>query len=181
MRQTQAKRSGAHGAMAGMMGGIVAWVSLFLFWLLLAQSLLLAECVAGAIGAGMGAAGMLIGRRCVAGGGRPKIRDFKPLLSVPVSMAMDAWRVTRAVLLRAAGHSLGGSLVSVPDPAGEHRRTLRETIATTCTSVAPNSIVLGVDRSRGVVLYHQFTPAPTPSTLRPIQDPLPVAGGKEAP
>jgi hypothetical protein len=141
------------------------WVVLAALYLWLADNTVLPELVAGAVAAAIGATGAVLVRsqrrtllrprlRWLRGAWRPLLGVFRDL--VPLARALAARR--SGALVQA---SLGGP---ADDPAYV---ALTEALG----SMGPNTIVVGVDRERGVVLAHQLLPTRDPAAagapLRP--------------
>jgi multisubunit Na+/H+ antiporter MnhE subunit len=102
---------------------------------------------------------------------RPLAADARALAQLwrfPKVAAVGTWEIL-AVL---AGHLLRGRpaeslLLSVPfDVAEDERGETRAALAVAYTSATPNFVVLGVDRERKLLVYHQVRRSPVPEMTR---------------
>jgi multisubunit Na+/H+ antiporter MnhE subunit len=150
----------------------LAWLASAALWMLLADSVRLAELVVGAAVAALAATAFEIVRRQ-----RVAAQALRPALWLRI------WRVVaRAVpdigrLTRAAWAQLirpqpaRGRVLAMPfghtedDPDA---RALRAA-AIGLGSIAPNTVVIGVDPDSGLLLVHQLEPTGRPSDLDPLQ------------
>jgi multisubunit Na+/H+ antiporter MnhE subunit len=130
-------------------------------YLLLVDTVVVPELVVGAAAAAVGATGALLVRaqrrmilrprfRHLRAAGRPLLRVFGDL--VPLARVL----VARGILRRPGR----GELVETPfaalgdSPEDATERAFAEALG----SLAPNSIVVGIDRERGVLLTHRLAP-----------------------
>ena len=155
--------------------------ALFALWLALVDTREAPQVYAGLVVAAIGTLGSeLVRRQGVAGTplrARWFLRLYRPLLSVP----RDLVRL---------GSALVGGFVNLwfaksPSPVGGRFRALpfevgggpegrgREALAELAGSFSPNTIVVGLDRERGVLLVHQLVPEEgEPQKARRAIDPL---------
>jgi multisubunit Na+/H+ antiporter MnhE subunit len=151
------------------------WVLLAALWLALVDTVLVPELAAGAVAAAVAATGAVIVRQqrrlllkpraaWIRSAGRPLVRTVTDL--VPLARAL--WR--RGVMRRAEH----GSLAEVPyaavgdTPDDATHRAFTQALG----SLAPNTIVVGVDRDRQVMLVHQLVPTDDPAAdSKPLPDP----------
>jgi multisubunit Na+/H+ antiporter MnhE subunit len=155
---------------------LVWWALLTALWLALVDTVVVPELVAGAVGAAIAATGAVLvrGRRQVLlrpraawlPGALREIARFGPDL-VPLATAL--WR--RGVR-RADEH---GRLLEVPygavaddDPEAAAHRALTEAVG----SIAPNTVVVDIDRERRVVLVHELVATSDPAArAKPLPEP----------
>jgi multisubunit Na+/H+ antiporter MnhE subunit len=155
---------------------VIWWVLLAALWLALVDTVAVPELVAGAIGAAIAATGAVIVRdqrrlllrprlawiRCAGGPLRRTVTDLGPL-------ARELWW---SGVRRRAAH---GALVEVPytavavdDPDAATHRVFTEALG----SLAPNTLIVDVDRERRVLLVHQLVPTDDPAAeAKPLPDP----------
>jgi multisubunit Na+/H+ antiporter MnhE subunit len=154
---------------------VIWWALLAALWLALVDTVVIPELVAGAIAAAIAATGAVIVRdqrrhllrprlawiRCAGGPLRRTITDLVPL-------ARTLWQ--RGVRRR-DGH---GALVEVPytavadDPDDAAHRVFTQALG----SLAPNTLIVDVDRARRVLLVHQLVPTDDPAAeAKPLPDP----------
>jgi hypothetical protein len=101
---------------------------------------------------------------------RPRLarHAWRVLLNVPP----DVWRLTRAAFHQvAAREPVRGRVIAMPfGHVGDDRdeRAVRAAAAG-LGSVAPNSIVIGVDLDSGLLLVHQLEATRRPADLDPLE------------
>ena len=147
-------------ALAGRVGSWLAWWALLMaIWIILDWSLDVAELL---VGAGVAAAGAvaaeLVGHQTNSHF-RARIKWLIPLLRLPGQVIRDTVIVFAALgRLLIRGQQPASGFVEVPkawgdeSPAGVSRRVL----LVGGTSVAPNTVVLGMDRERDVMVVHHL-------------------------
>jgi multisubunit Na+/H+ antiporter MnhE subunit len=151
---------------------LVAWLGAAALWIVLTDSVQLPELVAGAVVATLAASGFeLVRRQRVAEQAvRPDVwlRVWRVLgKAVP-----DVWRLTRAAFAQLAHREpVRGRVVAMPFGHAEDTPEARanRAAAVGLGSIAPNSIVIGVDPDSGLLLVHQLVPTRDPSDLDPLQ------------
>jgi multisubunit Na+/H+ antiporter MnhE subunit len=138
---------------------LVWWVILMAFWVIIDYSILRAELLAGAAAAALGA--FVAESACYQAGVRFRMRAgwLLPALRLPGEVARDTLIVFGALarrLLRGEQPDSGFREVPVrfgdDSPEGVTRRVL----LLGGRSLAPNTFVAGIDRSRGVMIVHQL-------------------------
>src|SRR5205814_2210049 len=103
---------------------------------------------------------------------RPRPALVRHAWRVLLNVVPDVWRLTRAAIRQvAAREPVRGRVVAMPfghiaDDLDE--RAVRAAAAGV-GSIAPNSIVIGVDLDSGLLLVHQLEPTRKPSDLDPLQ------------
>jgi hypothetical protein len=141
---------GAAGARRAWLGW---WLVLTVLWLALADSRRLEEVVAGVLVAALGATAAVIvrARREVVLRPRPRwvLASLRPALRWP----RDLVALAGALVRRPAGRTVEEPFeVTGEDPRSAARRAL----AVTGGSLAPNTIVVGIDADRGVIVRHEL-------------------------
>jgi multisubunit Na+/H+ antiporter MnhE subunit len=137
-------------------------------WMLFVSQLRRAELVAGVCAAALGAVaeGIVKARR---------LAKFRPRSRWLALFTWELWYVLTgsAALMRALARRLTGKKSEaqfrvVPFRAGgtDSKSEARRAIAITATSVAPDTIVVGIERERDFLLLHQIAPAATPQIAR---------------
>jgi multisubunit Na+/H+ antiporter MnhE subunit len=151
---------------------LLAWLASAALWMLLADSVRLAELVAGAAVAALGATACEMVRRQ-----RVAAQALRPDLSlriwrVVVRAVPDIGRLTRAALAQlirpkpVRGRVLAmafGHTEDDPDARGLRAAAIG------LGSIAPNTVVIGIDPDAGLLLVHQLEPTRRPSDLDPLQ------------
>ena len=90
--------------------------------------------------------------------------DFLESWRLPWTLIQGAAQVI-AVLIRdlTVGPRAGSILCAVPfERRHDGNGMLRRVLAVSFNSVSPNTIVIGIDRRRGLLLYHTISPAKLP-------------------
>jgi hypothetical protein len=137
------------------------WTLLAALYLLLADTVVVPELAVAAVAAAIGATGAVLVRRQQPVRMRPRWRWLRGAWRPLVGMAADV-----VPLARALGRRGGGRYVEVPfgavgdGPEDAAYRALTEALG----SLAPNTIVVAIDRERGVLIAHQLVPARDPAT-----------------
>jgi multisubunit Na+/H+ antiporter MnhE subunit len=151
---------------------LLAWLASAALWMVLVDSVRIAELVAGAVVAAIAATGFEAVRRqrVAAQAVRPDLalRGWRVL---PKALP-DVWRLTRAALVQLRRREpVRGRVVAMPfghtGDDGDDRAA--RALSAALGSIAPNSIVIGVDRDNGFLLVHQLEPTRKPSDLDPLQ------------
>jgi multicomponent K+:H+ antiporter subunit E/multicomponent Na+:H+ antiporter subunit E len=147
---------------------LLQWASLLGLYLLFVGELSVAEL---AVGAGVAALGVVAWEVVWEEGLGRAIADVRLFALARYLLAQtvtDTWRVLKVLALWLLERRPAPSEVrAVPfDPGGDDARSAtRRALAVAYTSVTPNSIVLDVDRKKGVLLLHQIHPAKTSKLL----------------
>jgi multisubunit Na+/H+ antiporter MnhE subunit len=141
---------GAAGARRAWLGW---WLVLTVLWLALADSRRLEEVVAGVLVGALGATAAVVvrARREVVLRPRPRwvLASLRPALRWP----RDLVALAAALVRRPAGR-----IVEEPfEATGEDPRSAaRRALAVAGGSLAPNTIVVGIDADRGVIVRHEL-------------------------
>ena len=153
--------AGGAGRVGGPLRLIGVAAATSLVWLLLAGSLEVAEVVVAVL-VGIGAAAFGAFVRWVVGhrhaGARRWLRE---LPGIVVGAYADAWLVARAALRALVGRGPTGRFRVVAYPTARGTRDIdvgRRVLSTLGTTVQPNSIVIGFDPARQLVLIHELVP-----------------------
>jgi multisubunit Na+/H+ antiporter MnhE subunit len=142
-------------------------VALFLaLWLALVGAVSAHEALVGLAVAVVAAVGSTIAwpRRPVAA----DARSIAQLWRFPKVAAVGTWEIlavlARQLVRRIPAESL---LLTVPFDGGEgDRGETRAALAVAYTSATPNFVVLGIDRERKLLVYHQVRRSPVPEMTR---------------
>jgi multisubunit Na+/H+ antiporter MnhE subunit len=148
------------------MGRIVTWLlwamPLFLLWLALVGTLDELELYAGAVAAALGALAL----EAIRGRGLLPYRferswlarTWRPLVRVVTDFLLVARVALRAL---AGGDREPGALRTYPLPVDgdDPARAARRALVGAAGSLAPNQVVVDVDRERGAVLVHELDPS----------------------
>lgn len=154
---------------------LAAWVGCAAVWLLLTDSRAAPELVAGAVAAAIGATGTELVRGRGVARMRPRarwlLRVLRPVAAAPVDLVRVIGAIARQALHREPAR---GRIVVVPfEHGGEDEEARgRRAFAEAFGSLAPNTIVIGIDPDRDEIVAHELAPAKDP---RRAADPLGLA------
>ena len=152
---------------------LATWVALAAVWMLLVDNESLPELLTGAGVVCLATIGSELARaqRIATVRVRPAwlLGLWKPVARIPVDVAIVMWALVRQLADRKEerGRLRAMRFRSVgDDPAANARRALAEAAG----SMAPNTIVIGVDARRRLILAHQLVPTGSAeSTLDPLE------------
>ncbi len=140
-------------ALAWASGGALAGA----FYLLLIDTLALPELAVLAVAAVLSATGLEFARERLAGGKGIELRWLARLHRPLVRVPGDVVHVVRQILVALVRRERSlGAFRAVPFAPAEGRRASAHALAEALGSLAPNTIVVGVDRERGLLLAHQL-------------------------
>jgi multisubunit Na+/H+ antiporter MnhE subunit len=151
---------------------LAAWVAGFALWLLLTDTVVGIELIAGAVAASLGATGFELVRRqrITQQAVMPQLvlRAWRVFPRIPA----DVLRLTRAAVQQTLQREpVRGRVIAMPlGYVGEspEAHTYRA-VAAGLGSIAPNSIVIGVDHETGTLIVHQLEPTRKPSDLDALE------------
>lgn len=132
-------------------------------WMLFVSMLEMNELVAGFAAALLGAVGDAVVKATDFARFRPRISQALLIFVEPWYVIKDTLVVFWELLRRIVGMPRRSRLVVVPFEAGgdDLECNARRALAIGYTTISPNSIVLGIDRERNLMLLHQIVPAGT--------------------
>jgi len=151
---------------------LASWAVCAAVWMLLVDTPYPPELAAGAVVAALAATVVELVRRQRVAMVRVRPRwlrhAWRPVVRVPLDLVV----LTRtAVVQLVRPRARHGRFFAVPfagerrDPEDNARRALAEALG----SFAPNTIVVGVDVERGLMLVHQLVPRPSAETIDPLE------------
>ena len=149
--------------MARRAGFWIAWyVPLVLLWLAFVDTLAGAEVAVGLVAAAIAATAADLVRSQNLVRFRLDPRWLRGLSQLPWQTLRDCWLLTVALWRHCTGHPVRGVFRVVPFPidAYDARSAARRALVTALVSVAPNTVVVGVEGSEGELLVHQLVPEP---------------------
>ncbi len=142
---------------------LASWVACAVVWMWLEDTVVLANLVDGAVAAAIGATGttLVYAERLVGFDPRARwaLRLWRPLVQFGPDLRMLASVLVRAL---SGGRRDPGALRAVRfTPEGSPAEvSARCALASAAGSFAPNTIVLGVEPDRELILVHQLHPTP---------------------
>jgi multisubunit Na+/H+ antiporter MnhE subunit len=133
-----------------------------LLWVLVTSTFQGAELVAGAIASVLSAVAVEAVRERERFVFRPRLRWVRRAFVIPARVVADTWLLTVALVRHVSGSKrVRGAFVAVPfrhGEPGDPEDSARRALVVAGLSVAPNSVVVGVDDERDEVLVHQLVP-----------------------
>jgi len=154
----------------GVLVWLGAWAFAGAFYWLLIDSTDSPELVAGSVAAALAATGFLLARGGEAKGApRPRLlrRALTPLLRAPRDILVVSWMALRALPRRDARV---GEFRAAPFARGPRAtQTARQALAEALGSLAPNTIVVGIDAERELILAHQLRRSGGRSAVDPLE------------
>jgi hypothetical protein len=137
----------------------LGWVFAGALYLLLIDITDLPELIVGAGAAALAATGCELAREQKVAGESIRLRwlarAYRPLLKVPA----DVWHVSRAAIVQLVRRdAVVGQFRAVPFRCGEDEllKSGRHGLAEGFGSLAPNTIIVGIDSERELILAHQL-------------------------
>jgi multisubunit Na+/H+ antiporter MnhE subunit len=161
----------------------IAWyVPLVVLWLAFVDTLAWEEVAAGLVAAAIAATAAELVRSQDLFRFRMDPRWLRDLHLLPWQVLRDCWLLTVALWRHCTGHPVRGVFRVVPFPseADDARSAARRALVTVVGSVAPNTVVVGVEGAEGEMLVHQLVPEPgSPVPPSMLEDRPPTdAGGR---
>ncbi|HEX4735522.1 MAG TPA: hypothetical protein VH247_13985 [Thermoleophilaceae bacterium] len=151
---------------------LAAWVASAALWMVLTDSVRISEMLAGALVAALAATALEAVRRQRVAGVALRPRYALGVWRVLLRAVPDVGRLTRAAFAQAVQRRESrGVVVALPFPhtAGDPDARARRAAAVGFGSIAPNSIIVGVDLDAGMLLVHQLEPTLKPDDLEPLR------------
>ena len=149
--------------MAKRVGFWIAWyVPLVVLWLAFVDTFARQEVIAGLVAAAVAATAAELVRSQELVRFRLDPRWLRGLPGLPWQVLRDTWLLTVALWRHCTGHPVRGVFRVVPFPseADDNRSAARRALVTVLVSVAPNTVVVGVEGDEGELLVHQLVPQP---------------------
>jgi multisubunit Na+/H+ antiporter MnhE subunit len=152
--------------MAKRVGFWIAWyVALVVLWLAFVDTLAIQEVIAGLVAAAIAATAAELAWSQDLVRFRLDPRWLRGLPGLPWQVLRDTWLLTVALWRHCTGSPVRGVFRVVPFPsdADGARSAARRALVTVLASVAPNTVVVGVEGAEGAeveMLVHQLVPQP---------------------
>ena len=149
--------------MAKRVGFWIAWyLPLVLLWLAFVDTFARQEVIAGRVAAAVAATAAELVRSQELVRFRLDPRWLRGLPGLPWQVLRDTWLLTVALWRHCTGHPVRGVFRVVPFPseADDNRSAARRALVTVLVSVAPNTVVVGVEGDEGELLVHELVPQP---------------------
>lgn len=148
-----------------------AWAGFIGLWFLFVYQLSLIELAAGAAAAALTVVAMRVSLRAVPLRFKPEARWLSRSFNLPVTVVKDMVVLLRA-LARLVMRKKIPSLFQVTHfgaIADNPRANAKRVLAVAFTSVSPNSIVIGINRENGLLLFHELEKTSLPKILEELQ------------
>ena len=149
--------------MARRAGFWIAWfLPLVLLWLAFVDTLAGGEVAAGLVAAALAATAAEVVRSQDLVRFRLDPRWLGGLHRLPWQVLRDTWLLAVALWRQLGGHPARGTfrVFAFPSEADDARSAARRALVTAVVSVAPNTVVVGIEGADGELLVHQLVPAP---------------------
>ena len=156
------RRSGKRPIARRVGAWLIWWTLLMAFWVWIDDSLLAAELVVGAIVAATGATLVELVQHESASPIRIRLEWLNPALRLPLHFARDVVTVFSALIRRLGGGEVTSGFVEESFRAGgdDSEAATRRALALGGRSFAPNTVALGIDRRRNVIIEHRLVLSP---------------------
>jgi multisubunit Na+/H+ antiporter MnhE subunit len=141
----------------------IAWyVPLLLLWLAFVDTFNPAEMALGLVAAATAATAAEVVRSQELVRFRMDPRWLRDVPQLPWQVLRDCWLLTAALWRHCTGRPVRGVFRVVPFPgeADDASSAGRRALVTALVSVAPNTVVVGVEGAGGEMLIHQLVPEP---------------------
>ena len=149
--------------MAKRVGFWVAWyVPLVLLWLLFVDTFAGQEVIVGLVAAAIAATAAELVRSQELVRFRLEPRWLRDVHRLPWQVLRDCWLLAVGLWRHCTGRPLRGTFRVVPFPgeADDARSAARRAVVTALVSVAPNTVVVGIEGGEGEMRVHQLVPEP---------------------
>jgi len=149
--------------MARRVGFWIAWyVPLVILWLAFVDTLDPAEVALGLVAAAVAATTAELVRSQELVRFRLDPRWLRDVRQLPWQVLRDCWLLAVGLWRHCTGRPLRGTFRVVPFPgeADDGRSAARRAVVTALVSVAPNTVVVGIEGGEGEMLIHQLVSEP---------------------
>jgi multisubunit Na+/H+ antiporter MnhE subunit len=158
----------------------VAWyVPLVVLWLAFVDTFAREEVIVGLVAAAIAATAADLVRSQDLVRFRLEPHWLRGLSRLPWQVLRDTWLLTVALWRHCTGRPVRGVFRVVPFPteADDARSAGRRALVTILGSVAPNTVVVGIEGAEGEMLVHQLVPEPgSPVPPSMLEDRAPATG-----
>ena len=149
--------------MARRVGFWIAWyVPLVVLWLAFVDTFAAEEVALGLVAAAVAATAAELVRSQDLVRFQLDPRWLRDVHRLPWQVLRDCWLLAAALWRHCTGRPVRGTFRVVPFPveADDARSAARRALATALVSVAPNTVVVGVEGGEGEMVVHQLVPEP---------------------
>jgi hypothetical protein len=141
-------------------------------WFLFSYSLSRSELYVGAASALLSVVAFEVSLRAEPLCFRPRVRWLKLIFKLPGPVVHDLVLMGRVLIDKAAGKRIHSRFRVTPFPSEVDTpyECARRALAVGLATVPPNSVVVGINRKKGALLYHELMSAPVPETIRALEE-----------
>lgn len=152
--------------------GVSAWAFLFVAWLIFAASLNAQEWAFGTFAAAAGVLAFQVSTRAVPLCFSPPFQALLQAWRLPSLILHGTWilieELARTIPQKKRRHS-AFRLASFHATGADSRSAARRALAIIFGTLPPNSLIIGIDRKSGVILFHQLRSEPLPHIVRRVE------------
>jgi hypothetical protein len=144
---------------ATLAAGCVWFVTFFALETLWVEKVDPQEAIAGALAAGLAAVACMAATRTARAryGGVPELAALRAAAALPAAIVRDTFVVFGALFARLTGRDVRDALVAIPFDAGSANASgTRRALVVALKGLSPNSVPVGIDAERGVLLVHEL-------------------------
>lgn len=151
--------------------GLSAWAFLFVAWLIFAASLNAQEWAFGTFAAAAGVLAFQVSTRTAPLCFSPPFQALLQAWRLPSSILHGTWILIEELgrtIQKKRRHSLF-RLASSQATGTDSRSAAKRSLAIIFGTLPPNSLIIGIDRKSGVILFHQLRKEPLPAIVRRVE------------
>ena len=144
----------------------------YVFWILFTGTFALHELLIGIVGTLLTTTGLLVVNLQYEARFSPSLLDLITLWRIPWYLLSGTWEIVMVATKDLLGIKPAKSLFRIASfDAGDERdprATARRVLAVTYTTIAPNFIIVGINRSNGTLLFHQIERSSVPKMTQDL-------------
>lgn len=151
--------------------GVGAWAFLFVAWLIFAASLNAQEWAFGTFAAAAGVLSFQVSTRAEPLCFNPPLQGLLQAWRLPALILRGTWILIEELTQTVQGKSrhTAFSLASFHATGTDSRSAARRALAIVFGTLPPNSLIIGIDRKSGTILFHQLRKEPLPHIVRRVE------------
>lgn len=149
-----------------------SWTIFFLLWLLFVYQTSSSELLAGVGAAVLASVASEITLKVEPFRFQPRLAWLAQMWRLPLLILEDFRVLLRVLTRRLLGKPVPGTLqlAQFHSSGYDSQEGARCALAVLLLSLSPNSVVIGIDQNRGMMLLHQLLPAPVPELISKLED-----------
>ena len=147
------------------------WAFLFAAWLIFAASGNAQEWAFGTFAAAAGVLAFLVSARAEPLCFTPPFQALLPAWRLPALILHGTWILVEELVRTIQGKPSASAFHLAPFHAtgADSRSAARRALAIIFGTLPPNSLIIGIDRKSGVILFHQLRKEPLPHIVRRVE------------